>query len=96
MKGVVNMATTNLNIRIDEDIKKQAEEIFTALGLSTSAAFNIFAKTVVRERRIPFELTLNTPNAETLAAIKEVEEMKKNPALGKNYNSAAEMLDDIE
>lgn len=90
------MATTNLNIRIDEDIKKQAEEIFTALGLSTSAAFNIFAKTVVRERRIPFELTLNTPNAETLAAIKEVEEMKKNPALGKSYNSAAEMLDDIE
>ena len=58
--------------------------------------FNIFAKTVVRERRIPFELTLNTPNAETLAAIKEVEEMKKNPALGKSYNSAAEMLDDIE
>lgn len=96
MKGVVNMATTNLNIRIDEDIKKQAEEIFSALGLSTSAAFNIFAKTVVRERRIPFELTLNTPNAETLAAIKEVEEMKKNPALGKSYNSAAEMLDDIE
>ena len=90
------MATTNLNIRIDEDIKKQAEEIFTALGLSTSAAFNIFAKTVVRERRIPFELTLNTPNVETLAAIKEVEEMKKNPALGKSYNSAAEMLDDIE
>lgn len=96
MKGVVNMATTNLNIRIDEDIKKQAEEIFTALGLSTSAAFNIFAKTVVRERRIPFELTLNTPNVETLAAIKEIEEMKKNPALGKSYNSAAEMLDDIE
>ena len=90
------MATTNLNIRIDEDIKKQAEEIFTALGLSTSAAFNIFAKTVVRERRIPFELTLNTPNVETLAAIKEVEEMKKNPAQGKSYNSAAEMLDDIE
>ena len=90
------MATTNLNIRIDEDIKKQAEEIFTALGLSTSAAFNIFAKTVVRERRIPFELTLNTPNAETLAAFKEVEEMKKNPALSKSYNSAAEMLDDIE
>ncbi len=90
------MATTNLNIRIDEDIKKQAEEIFTALGLSTSAAFNIFAKTVVRERRIPFELTLNTPNAETLAAIKEVEEMKKNPALGKSYNSVADMLEDIE
>ena len=90
------MATTNLNIRIDEDIKKQAEEIFSALGLSTSAAFNIFAKTVVRERRIPFELTLNTPNAKTLAAFKEVEEMKKNPAHVKGYNSAAEMLDDIE
>lgn len=90
------MATTNLNIRIDEDLKKSAEEVFSALGLTTTAAFNIFAKTVVRERRIPFELSLNVPNAETLAAIQEVEEMKKNPSLGKSYDSVADMLQDLD
>lgn len=90
------MATTNLNIRIDEDLKKNAEEVFSALGLTTTAAFNIFAKTVVRERRIPFELSLNVPNADTLAAIREVEEMKKNPSLGKSYNSVSDMLQDLD
>ena len=71
------MTTTNLNIRIDTELKKNVEEIFSALGLTTSAAFNIFAKAVVRQKGIPFDLSLNTPNADTLAAIAEVEEMKK-------------------
>lgn len=89
------MATTNLNIRIDEELKRNAEEIFSALGLTTTAAFNIFAKAVVRQRGIPFALSLNSPNADTLAAIAEVEEMKKNPAMGTSYNSVDDMLQDI-
>ncbi len=89
------MATTNLNIRIDEDLKRNAEEIFSALGLTTTAAFNIFVKAVVRQRGIPFDLSLNIPNADTLAAMAEVEAMKKNPAIGKAYNSVDEMLEDI-
>lgn len=89
------MATTNLNIRIDEDLKKNAEEIFSALGLTTTAAFNIFAKAVVREKGIPFDLSLKTPNAETLAALAEVEEMKRNPSAGKAYNSVGEMMQDL-
>lgn len=89
------MATTNLNIRIDEELKRNVEEIFSALGLTTTAAFNIFAKAVVRQRGIPFDLSLNSPNADTLAAIAEVAEMKKNPTMGKTYNNVDEMLEDI-
>lgn len=37
-----------------------------------STAFNIFAKTMVRQQKIPFEISLNIPNAETLAAIDDV------------------------
>ena len=89
------MTTTNLNIRIDTELKKNVEEIFSALGLTTSAAFNIFAKAVVRKKGIPFDLSLNTPNADTLAAIAEVEEMKKNPAKGRTYKNVDEMFEDI-
>ncbi len=89
------MTTTNLNIRIDTELKKNVEEIFSALGLTTSAAFNIFAKAVVRQKGIPFDLSLNTPNADTLAAIAEVEEMKKNPAKGRTYKNVDEMFEDI-
>lgn len=51
------MAQTNVNIRMDEETKAAFEKFCGEIGLSVSAAFNIFAKAVVREQRIPFELT---------------------------------------
>ena len=55
------MATTNLNIRIDKAIKDQAEEIFNELGLNMTTAVNMFLRTAIRERGIPFELKLEVP-----------------------------------
>ena len=52
------MATTNLNIRMDKDVKDQAEQIFSALGLNMTTAINIFLKTSIREKGIPFALKL--------------------------------------
>ena len=49
--------TTQINFRIDEDIKKNAETVLDDLGLSMSAAITVFLKKVGREHRIPFELT---------------------------------------
>lgn len=46
----------NLNIRIDDTLKKQAETVFTDLGISLSAATTMFLKQVVRCNAIPFEL----------------------------------------
>ena len=65
------MATTNLNIRIDKDIKDQAEEIFNELGLNMTTAVNMFLRTAIREQGIPFELKLDIPNETTAAAIEE-------------------------
>lgn len=47
----------NVNFRLDEDIKKSMEQVCSEMGLSMTTAFTIFAKTVARERRIPFEVT---------------------------------------
>ena len=65
------MATTNLNIRTDKDIKEQADQIFSELGLNMTTAINIFLRTTIRENGIPFSLKLDTPNVETVAAIEE-------------------------
>ena len=65
------MATTNLNIRTDKGLKEHAELIFNELGLTMTAAVNMFLKTAVRERGIPFSLKLDVPNETTAAAIKE-------------------------
>ncbi|RSX50335.1 type II toxin-antitoxin system RelB/DinJ family antitoxin [Bifidobacterium callimiconis] len=50
------MTMTTINIRIDDQTKKSMNEVCDELGISMSAAFNVFARTVARERRIPFEL----------------------------------------
>ncbi len=51
--------TVNVNFRLDMDVKKKMEEVCTELGLSMSTAFTIFAKKVGRERRIPFEVSVD-------------------------------------
>lgn len=46
-----------INVRVDDDVKVNAERTFDAIGLSMSTAINVFLKAVARENRIPFELT---------------------------------------
>ena len=65
------MATTNLNIRTDKEMKERAEAIFFELGLNMTTAINIFLRTTIRENWIPFALKLDIPNAITASAIEE-------------------------
>ena len=72
------MAQTNINIRIDANRKKEFEEFCEAVGLTMTAAFNIFIQRTLRDYRIPFDIGAEMPNAETKEAIKEVQRMYGN------------------
>ena len=87
--------TDNLNIRIEPEIKKQAEETLDYLGLTMAEAIKLFLKQVILTDSIPFEIKKPRYNKETLAAIAEAEEMSKNNT-GKIYNSFDEVLKEIE
>jgi len=50
------MATTSITIRMDENLKKQAEILFDEIGMNMTTAFTVFVKAAVRKQRIPFEL----------------------------------------
>ena len=50
----------NITIRIDDDIKKQLQELMTELGLDITTYFTMAAKQAIREQGIPFEITTNT------------------------------------
>ena len=75
------MATnvSNVSFRIDSDLKMQADTLFAALGLNMTTAFNIFLRQSVRQGCIPFEITLDTPNGETVAALLEARQMMADP-----------------
>ena len=75
------MAQTLINLRIDEDVKKSMEETCKELGITMSAAFNIFARKMSREKRIPFEVSVDPfyteSNMKALSkSIKQLEEGK--------------------
>lgn len=89
------MASTSINIRMDSDLKKRFEAFCEDMGMTMSTAFTIFAKKTVREYRIPFEIGAENLNAETIAAIKEVQELKNDPNK-KKYSSFAEILEDLD
>ena len=95
LKGSGFMAKTSTNISIDADIKTKAQELFADFGLDLSTAINMFLRQSVRENAIPFNISRETPNSDTIAAIKEFEEFKKNPSGYKKYSSFSELLNEV-
>lgn len=87
--------TTNLSIRMDKELKEQAEQLFSELGMNMTTAFNIFVRQAVRQRRIPFEISLNVPNAETIAAMEEANKINRDPN-AKRYSSFEELLSEVQ
>ena len=86
------MAQTNVNIRMDEQTKKEFNAFCNEIGISVSSAFNIFAKTVVREHRIPFEITTDVPNSDTIAAIEKAD--KGEDVFGP-FNTVDELMESL-
>lgn len=67
------MKSVNVTIRVDEELKKQADSLFSDLGMNLSTAFNIFLKQSVREQGMPFVISKNVPNVVTRAAMEAAE-----------------------
>lgn len=86
------MAQTNINIRMDDGLKQQFDYLCSELGMNMTTAFTIFAKTMVRQQRIPFDVSLDTPNAETLAAIDDVNNGRN---LSRTFHSVEELMEDL-
>ena len=83
--------TTNVSIRMDSDLKAQADALFSELGMNLTTAFNIFVRQSIREGGIPFEISLNQPNRETIAAMLEAERIARDPSV-KRYSDVEEAL----
>ena len=84
--------TTNVNIRMDADLKRQFEAFCSDMGMTMTTAFNVFAKKAVREYRIPFEISGDIPNEETRRVLDNVE---KGIGLSKAFYSVEELMEDL-
>ena len=87
--------TDTLNIRIEPNLKKEAERTLDDLGMNVAEAVTIFLKQVVLTESIPFNIKKPKYNDETLDAIKEALEMIKNPEKYKSFNSVEELMEEL-
>jgi len=86
--------TASLNIRIDPETKKSAEELFADFGITITDAVNMFLKKALMEDGLPFAVNKKRYSAEFEAAIQECEDMLASGKY-KTYTSTQEMMRDI-
>lgn len=90
------MAKVSTSITIDADVKAKAQELFADFGMDLSTAVNIFLRQSIRENSIPFMIQREVPNADTVAAMREAEELRRHPEQYRRYASFAELLRDTQ
>ncbi|MCI6652189.1 MAG: type II toxin-antitoxin system RelB/DinJ family antitoxin [Ruminococcus sp.] len=86
------MAKVSTNVSLDADIKKEAQELFAELGMDLSTAINIFIRQALRQHSIPFEITTDVPNEETIRAIENV---RNGIGLSRGFHSVSELMEDL-
>ncbi len=65
--------TTSMTVRLDSSVKKQAQKIYSELGIDMTTAINVFLRQSIRSKGFPFDVNLETPNRETVMAMEEAE-----------------------
>jgi DNA-damage-inducible protein J len=71
MEGLCAMTNDTVQARVSPELKRAAEDVFSAIGLKTSDAIRLFLQQAVNSGGLPFRLTAKRPNAGTLAALRE-------------------------
>ena len=89
------MARTSTNISLDPQLKHDSQELLADLGLDLSTAITLFLKQSLRVQGLPFAVTRENPNAETIAAMNEYYEMKAHPEKYKRYSSFKDAMDEV-
>jgi DNA-damage-inducible protein J len=90
------MKTITIQTRIDTNLKKNAENILSSIGLDITSAIRLFLTQCVVQRRLPFQAVApEEPNEETLAAMQEAEDIASGKVKSKGYDDVDEMIEDI-
>ena len=89
------MSKVSTNINLDAELKKSCQELFSDLGMDLTTAVTIFLKQSLRAQGLPFPVTRDAPNAETIAAMNEYAQMKEHPEQYKRYSSFRSAMEDV-
>jgi len=86
--------TSVLNVRIEPEIKAEAEKLFSSFGLTITDAVNVFLRQSLMRGGFPFEIVRYKPNEITLLAIAEAEKLR-NDTSAKTFTSMEALREDL-
>ena len=86
--------TTSFSVRMDRELKNQCEMLYNKLGMNLTTAINVFLRQSLRSCGFPFEVKLEQPNKETIAAMLEAEQIARDPNV-KRYSDVEEALREL-
>lgn len=86
---------TLIQVRVDDSLKKDADALFSDLGLDTPTAIRIFLKQAIKRHGLPFDVAQPVPNAETIAAMEEADRISRDPQT-KRYKDFSELLAEVQ
>lgn len=89
------MAKVSTSISIDSEVREKVMPILSELGLDLSTAVGMFLRQTIRDKGIPFNVTLNVPNSETQEALREFQDMREHPELYKRYRNFGDALKEV-
>ncbi len=85
--------TTNISIRMEKEVKEQAEKLFSEFGMNITTAFNIFVREALRKRKFPCEISL--PDDYNLDTIKTINDARRGIDV-KKFSSVDEMFEELD
>lgn len=88
--------TSMIHIRVQPEVKAEAEEILSNLGMTTTEAVNIYLKQIILNCGLPFKVRTPKFSDEMLEAIAEAEEIEKHPENYKSYSNLAEIMEELD
>ena len=88
--------TANINLRIEPDVKAQADAVFSSLGISITDAINVFLHASIMEGGFPFQPKQPRYNRETLMAMQEAKDIMAGKVKAKRYSSLSDLLEDMD
>ena len=88
--------TANINLRIESDVKAQADAVFSSLGISVTDAINVFLHASIMEGGFPFQPKQPRYNRETLKAMQEAKDIMAGNVEAKRYSSLSDLLEEMD
>ena len=85
------MSKTSMSIRLDSEVKEQAQQVFNHLGMDMTTAINIFLRQAIQYQGLPFDVKID----ENRKLLKVVTDVEQNRNMSRSFESVSDLMEDL-